>query len=744
MEAWWSDTTTGILTVSVAAEDGRARAAWSASTDTGTGVAGYVVQVDTDVDFAAPILEMAVAGDTRSVILGPADGLRYGGAYYFRVAARDGASNQSAWSAPSNRLLVTDQTTGPAIVHAPVPTAYVGQAIPVEATATCEGVERSCSARLYWRTTPITGLQATIDGVTDTGWQVTDLTRGAATTIDANRDAIAWSGTIPGAAVSTSGVDYFLEAEDTGALATVPGGVFVGSRYATGVQPAAHAYHHVHVVSPPLLTHVPPAYARDGEALPVHLQASCSTGACQATLYYRTTTGSVLEEDLLATPAWPRLTMTRASNPTSLGDAGQLVSFSAEIPADDVDTRGVDYFFSVTDGVTQAWWPGTTYQGYYAPTDGMRTAWHHVHTLEPPHVVHEPAPASPYREPVPVRAQANCTSGACTARLYYRTTTSSVLTAESFDSGEMTVTSLGTAEGVEVIDLAGAVPASYADTRGVDYFFSVTDGATTTWWPGTAHVDGYVPVGGTRVAYHHTRITDPPHFAHVPVPAAPALRDLVIETELTCVVADCTVELGYTTTPTALAPAFTTVAMTRVSEPVPTPVGLAARWRGTVPARDVITTGLGYYLRAYDGYVTSYQPGTSYWGAYLPVDGIRTAVHVVRVLEPPHLVHAPVATAYRGQAISIEALSNCATGVATPKPTWPSGPSMRPASYGCPSAVRSSTRRRTQSLSNWSTSPSTPSLRPAALRRGTSSSATSRCCAPHPARRPPPRSTSPS
>ena len=39
------------------------------------------------------------------------------------------------------------------------------------------------------------------------------------------------------------------------------------------------------------------------------------------------------------------------------------------------------------------------------------------------------------------------------------------------------------------------VPGTVADTRGIDYFFSISDGATTSWWPGTSSVDGYVPVG---------------------------------------------------------------------------------------------------------------------------------------------------------------------------------------------------------------------------------------------------------
>lgn len=683
----WADTTTGSLTISIAAEDGRARAAWAASNDAASGIASYSVQVDTDPDFAAPFLERSVAGTTRYLILGPADGLRYGGAFYFRVAAVDGAGNQSTWSAASNRLLVTDQTTGPAIIHAPITSAYVGQPIPIQATATCEGPERSCTGRLYWRETPITGAQAAFDGIGDRGWQITDLDRGALTTIDANRDAVEWSAEIPAAAVTTAGVDYYLEFEDTAAQSTFPGGVFVGSRYATGVQPAAHAFQHIHVISPPVLGHLPPPFARDGESVPIQLDATCSTASCTATLYYRSTDGSVLAEDLLATPDWPRVGMEITGSPTDLGDAGMAMTFAAEIPADAVDTRGVDYFMHVSDGVTEAWSPGTTYQGYYAPTDGMRTAWYHLHVLEPPHVVHEPVLAGPYRAAIPIQAQANCTSGACAAQLYFRTTTSNIITAESFDSAPMTVTTVGTVDGVDLIQLEGVIPGSDTDTRGVDYFFSVTDGATTSWWPGTSHIDGFVPIEGTRVGYHHVRVTDPPHFVHVPAVTTPALRDLTIETELTCVEIECEVALSYTQRPTSVRAsvdceqesceidltdpaAFTTIPMTRITEPTPTPAGFVARWKATVPAEHVVTTGLGYFMHANDGYVNAYQPGSSYSGAYVPVDGARAGMHVVRVLEPPHVVHVPVAAHYYDQDIAIDATSNCATGTCTATLHW--------------------------------------------------------------------------
>jgi hypothetical protein len=311
------------------------------------------VQVALEPGFAQPVADRLTGSTNPFAYFSSTAGIRYGKSYYFRVAARDVAGNESTWSSPSNRVDVTDQSTGPAVAHAPVLGGYVGQPIPIRLIATCGGSDQTCSARVYWRATPIAGSDALVDGVLDRGWRVSELIRGGQTTLNGTQ-AWDWSGAVPGSAVSTAGVDYFVEATDTFALTDVPGGAFVGSGNATGVQPVAHGYFHVHVVSPPLPAHVPPPFGRSGEDVPLRLDATCSTANCSATLYYRTTTGPITDEPLLATPAWPRVAMSRSGQPQSLGDAGSLVTFTASIPASAVDTRGVDYFMSVTDGVTTA------------------------------------------------------------------------------------------------------------------------------------------------------------------------------------------------------------------------------------------------------------------------------------------------------------------------------------------------------------------------------------------------------
>jgi hypothetical protein len=678
-DAAWTDSN-GVVTQTWAAQSATLYASWSASTDADSGVKDYRIQLaEDDPTFGAPLVDRYTGSTSTFATFSSTDGVRFGHGYYFRVLGRDNALNESTWSVPSNQVRVTDETTGPAVAHAPVMTGFVDQDIPVALTATCGGAEQTCSARLFWRVTPITGTAAVFAG----GWTRVDLTRGAQTQLNGNRSAWDWAGTIPGTSVSTSGIDYYLEAEDTGALTQFPGGTFVGSQYAVGVQPAAHTFHHVHVVSPPIVTHAPPPFGQSGQDLPLSIQVACYTSSCSATAWYHTTDGPITDQPLLALPNWPHATMNQTAAGTPIPGGGNLLTFGASVPAAMVDTRGVDYFFQVTDGVTTTFWPGSPYAGYYAPTDGMRTAYHHTHVLETPHIVHQPTLTSPYRQPVPVDAQATCTgTTGCSATLYYRTTVSDSFsvsvnngnvtldTTSPFASTPMTVTPVTTANGITVIAVHGIIPASFADTRGVDYFFSVTDGPTTTWWPGTSSVDGYVPLSGVHVGWHHTRVLDPPHFIHAPTTIAPALQNLTIETQLTCATAHCDVTLHYARDPLAATTAIATVPMTLVGSTTATPAGQLGTYRGVIPGADVTTAGLAYWMQAFDGYTNSYQPGTSYEGAYVPVDGTRTGAHVVHVLEPPHVVHAPVATSYHAQPITIDVHSNCATGTCVATLHW--------------------------------------------------------------------------
>lgn len=551
---------------------------------------------------------------------------------------------------------VAADTTGPAIAHAPVATAAYGHPISIAASSTCP-VGAACSARLYYRTTTPAALAAVPGVVNEGGFSIVGLTRGAATTVD-SQEAVEWQGVIPGAAVTSRGVDYYLEADQNGTRT-----VFPGSTTATTVQPSG-TYQHVHVLNPPLLNHVPVPTAVADQPITVEAQVSCSSGGCGATLHYRETPATLSPDT-----GWASVAMQQQGAGTPLGGAATLLTFRADVPASSVDTSGVDYYLQATDGQTQAFHPGTVYEGYYAPRDGARvnTVHHHVHVAEPPRLAHVPVATAPFGEDIRIAAEANCPSTRqCQGMLYYRTTTPGTVSASSFASAPMTVTRPVGAAGVDIVLVEGNVPAAVVDTRGVDYYFAVTDGTTTSWWPGTSAADAPgVWVDGMRVLYHHVRVQEPPHLTHVPPTIAQALQDLAIESELTCATATCTVNLHYSTTPNT-AGTYQTVAMSRVSVAATTSASRVELWRGTIPASQVTTRGLAYHLTATDGYTNTSAPGIFYWGAYQTVDGTsvapETARFVVRVVDPPHPVHAPVGAAFTGEPLAFEAMSNCATG----------------------------------------------------------------------------------
>ena len=487
------------------------------------------------------------------------------------------------------------------------------------------------------------------------GFQVVTMTRGTATTIE-GREAVEWSAIVPGTAVTTRGVDYFLEAEVDGTLTRFP-----GSPTAAGVA-SVGSYVHVHVLSPPLLNHVPVLFAVAGRPFDVDAHVSCASGNCSATLHYRRTPAT-----LDPAAGWASVVMQPKGAGTSLGDIGVLLVYGAQVPASSVDTTGTDYYIHVVDGHTQAYSPGTVYVGWYAPRDGTRVpaANHHVHVVEPPRVVHVPPPSTAYRADVPVSARANCAAAKqCGATLYYRTTTPGIVSASAFTAVPMSVSRIAGGDGIDVVAVEGVIPSTFTDTRGVDYFFSVTDGTATSWWPGTTPVDGPgVWVDGTRVVYQHVHVREPVHLSHVPPGTAEALEDVVVDTEVSCATEQCTVQLHYTPTP-AVPGSYRTVSMTRTFVAEASTPRLERR-RAVIPAADVTTRGVAYYFTASDGYTNTAAPGTSYWGAYVVVDGgpvvPEAARFLLRVVDPPHPVHVPVLTAVSGEQVRIEARSNCAT-----------------------------------------------------------------------------------
>lgn len=556
------------------------------------------------------------------------------------------------------------------ITHSPVATTYTGRPIDVTATTSCEG---SCSLELVFRQTG--------GGVRPAGaWNRTPMDGGTSTTAPGGQVVRPWSATIPGTYVDTTGVDYYLEAVTSGGVVRNPDQAI----------PQEVAHYHVITLAPPVIQHVPPTFGVSGSPMDVTVRSTCSTAQCTGTLFYRHSPESgVVNDELVDLPDWPHVEMTTSAS-AGLGDLGEELTFAADIPGEFVDTRGVDYLVMVEDGNTRSFWPGTTYRGYL-PADGFRTGYAHVHVLEPPHVTHTPVLTAAYRDQVAIEATATCPAArTCTAELYWRTTTSSLLDANEsdFSSAAMAVERVpsGEAGGQNIVSLQGTIPSSATDTRGVDYFFSLSDGVTTTWWPGTSAVDGYVPVPGTRVGYQHVRVLEPPHIVPTTPPVGHAEEPFRVTIQATCATEACQAVLYYAPREMSAAVGghtieFDQLSMTATGATTASPVGELREYEATVPGPEVHTSGLLWFVRVNDGYTNAYAPGTSYNGAYVPVDGALlppagnptggygvdvsggggpgTFAFPVRVLEPPHTAHVPAAAIATGLDHPITASANC-------------------------------------------------------------------------------------
>jgi len=108
-------------------------------------------------------------------------------------------------------------------------------------TVGCAFSTGPASGRTHWAWAPVHGAYSSL---TDAG----------ATSVGGD-EARSWTGQIPGSYVTTTGVDYFLEAYEDASLNRLPPSATVGLNEPLG------GYFHVTTVSPPLIQHTPPLYA---------------------------------------------------------------------------------------------------------------------------------------------------------------------------------------------------------------------------------------------------------------------------------------------------------------------------------------------------------------------------------------------------------------------------------------------------------------------------------------------------
>jgi len=119
--------------------------------------------------------------------------------------------------------------------------------------------------------------------------------------------------------------------------------------------------------------------------------------------------------------------------------------------------------------------------------------------------------------------------------------------------------------------------------------------------------------------------------------ARPAGETLSITADMSCATSTCSLKLHWQSG-TEGAP-WNVVEMQPLPDAPPIALldGMLASqtrtYTAVIPAEAVTTDGLQYYLEGSDAEVTTFAPGTSYLGAYLPVDGQMVTTFPVLVLE---------------------------------------------------------------------------------------------------------------
>ena len=109
--------------------------------------------------------------------------------------------------------------------------------------------------------------------------------------------------------------------------------------------------------------------------------------------------------------------MTPSDTGTLVGQTTTLTRYVAQIPANVVTTKGVDYYLRASDGSTTAYSPGTVYSATpYTQVDGTQVHYFTIHVAEPIRYVHTPVYEAPAHDPIHITTQANCSTGTCTCR----------------------------------------------------------------------------------------------------------------------------------------------------------------------------------------------------------------------------------------------------------------------------------------------------------------------------------------
>ncbi|MCA1839975.1 MAG: hypothetical protein LC723_06555, partial [Actinobacteria bacterium] len=257
------------------------------------------------------------------------------------------------------------------IAHAPQPVAQYKRPLPLNFRANCP-TNKTCSATIWYRTTPVptsTGSTPPVDttqvvlGEPGSSWSSISPAPSSTTTVTEGLNELSWDYPISGGYVDTRGVDYLIKVTDGDTRMYWPGAPYEAY---TGIQETPLLTYHVHTITPPVIIHAPiPAQPR-GESVTIDWNFICyatSTADCQTKAYYRPVSSS---GDVLG--GFSPVTTT-ASVVTTTADF--VYSAHAELSPEQANQEGIQYYIWATDGKTNSYSPGSTYEGFAIPVDGQ-------------------------------------------------------------------------------------------------------------------------------------------------------------------------------------------------------------------------------------------------------------------------------------------------------------------------------------------------------------------------------------
>ncbi len=418
-------------------------------------------------------------------------------------------------------------------------------------------------------------------------------------------DSSLWRATIPGAAVASPGVEYWIEAIDT---VDTPGPNFTRTPI-DALTGGAWDFTVNGDPDPPVITHTEIADGQtNGEAVTVSATVTDATGVDEVQLFFRVAGASTFG----AVP------MTNVS--------GNL--WTAQIPGFVVTEPGVEYYITATDTSPS---PNTA----RAPAGAPATLYDFVvgsGDTTPPLIAHTPVTdGQPSGVAVPITAGVADSGGVASVSVFYR---------PAGGVGAFAEAALSNTGGT---NWAGSIPALAVNAPGVEYYVSALDDADNQ----------ATDPSGAPASYHSFTVSDvddaAPVITHTPVADGQA--------EGATVVVSATITDASTITSATLwyrvigYPFFASVALSNTS---------GDTWEASIPGFSVAAPGMEYYLRATDSAGnTAVDPAGAPGAPYSFGVGDADA-------EGPTVAHTPIADGQTvGADVTVSAVVFDPSGVGT-------------------------------------------------------------------------------